>query len=172
MGVSNLRIVVAPGWRVIKGGVPWEKRYSRILPVCTSLTETEFQALCGEFWTQLVWAAKKTARGEFRAAQRAVHLHLIENSLRVFQEEALLEGGQAHPFGRRAERWLREDQLSDTGTGTAPDRATLMMVVARLADAFERSSTLVARRKNWSVRGHADVRRWLSEMSKTSTDFG
>jgi hypothetical protein len=161
-GVADLRIVAAPGWRIIKGGALWEGRYSRIAPLRESLTESEFNGLCGEFWAQLVWAAKKTARGEFRASQRGIHGHLIENSLRILQEEALLDGRPACPLGRRAEHWLTGEQLKGTAFGTSPDRASLTAALGQIADVFSRSSAAVAARNGWSHGDYAQVRAWLA----------
>jgi hypothetical protein len=167
-GVSDLRIVVAPGWRVIKGGAPWEARYSRIAPYRAAMGENEFNALCGNFWAQLVWAAKRAARGEFRACQRGIHEHLVESSLRMLQEEALLGGRQAYPLGRRAELWMTGDQLEGTDFGTRPDRADLMNALARVADAFLKSSAAVAAANAWKHSEYAEIRAWLAGLKSAS----
>jgi hypothetical protein len=163
-GVENLRIVAAPGWRVIKGGAPWERRYSRIAPLRLRLSRGEFDAVCGEFWTQLVWAAKKAERGELRASQRALHVHLIENSLRMLQEEALLAGRAARPLGRRAEDWMTPAQLEGTDFSTAPDRDALLSGMERIMDAFEGSSLAVAAANGWEAGRHDEVRAWLNAL--------
>jgi hypothetical protein len=160
-GVANLRIVAAPGWKVIKGGRAWERRYARISPLRMPMAREEFDRLCGEFWTQLVWAAKKAERGEFRAAQRALHLHLVENSLRMLQEEALLEGRAALPLGRRAEGWLTAEQAEATDFATAPERDALLSALGRIMGVFEKSSGAVAARNGWEAPRHAEVRAWL-----------
>lgn len=161
-GVANLRIVAAPGWKVIKGGRDWETRYSRISPLRLPLSRGEFDRLCGEFWTQLVWSAKKAERGEFRASQRALHVHLIENSLRMLQEEALLEGRAARPLGRRAEGWMTPEQLEGTDFSTALDRDALLSGMQRIMDVFEKSSLAVASRNGWDSSRHDEVRAWLN----------
>jgi hypothetical protein len=161
-GVSSLRIAAAPGWKVIKGGARWEKRYARITPQLAAMTEAQFEVICGEFWVELVWAAKKVARGEFRAGQRAVHEHLIENSLRLFREEALLDGRPAHYVGRRAESWFTPEQLQATEGGTRPDRAVLMDALARISTEFAASSARLAERNTWRPRPHSEVRAWLA----------
>lgn len=161
-GVSELRIVVGPGWRMVKGGARWERRYSRITPKRLPMTEIEFAGLCGNFWAQLVWAAKKVERGEFRASQRGIHEHLIDNSLRMLQEEALLGGRQAYPLGRRAELWLTAEQLDGTAFATRPDRATLMNAVERISDVFSRSSAAVAAANGWRHGECSEVRAWLA----------
>jgi hypothetical protein len=170
-GVLNLRIVVAPGWDVIKGGAPWQRRYSRITSARAALSEADFNALCGEFWTQLVWAAKKAVRGEHRASQRALHLHLLENSLRILQEEALQEGRLAYPLGRRAELWLTQEQLRATEIHSAPEQAGLLAAIERIADAFEKSSAAVAARNGWSPARSAEVRTWLAGLRASQTEI-
>jgi hypothetical protein len=163
-GVSSLKIAAAPGWRVIKGGAEWEKRYARITPSQASMTEADFGRICGEFWVELVWTAKKVARGEYRAAQRAIHEHLIENSLRIFREDALVDGRTAYFVGRRAESWFTPEQLTATRDGTRPEAAALWAVLARIADEFAASSGRLAKRKGWAVREFPEVRAWLSAL--------
>ena len=160
-GVDDLRIVAAPGWRVIKGGRAWELRYSRIAPLRAGLTEAGYRELCGNFWAQAVWAAKKAARGEYRACQRAVHGQLLERCLRMIQEEAALGGRPSHPFGRRAEQWMTAGQLEETSFATAPERSALMGALGRVTLAFHRASGSVATLRGWGRDEHAEVRAWL-----------
>jgi hypothetical protein len=161
-GVTNLRIVVGPGWKMIKGGNLWEKRYSRITPERPWLTEAEFRGKCGEFWTQLVWVAKKVERGEFRAGQRGFHEHLLENTFRILQEEARLEGRQSYPLARRAERWLTPEQIEATSGGTRPDRDALIAALRQVADMFSKSCAAVSTKTGWQTRDNAEVRAWLA----------
>jgi hypothetical protein len=161
-GVANLRIVAAPGWKVIKGGGAWEKRYARLRPLRMPLSEAEFNGICGVFWTQLVWTAKKAQRGEFRAAQRAFHLQLVESALRMLQEGALQNGRQAFPLGRHAEAWLTEEQRKDTAFGTAPDRENLLAALGRITVVFELSSLAVAAKNGWTVGRYPEARAWLT----------
>jgi len=168
-GVASLRIVAGPGWRVIKGGEAWERRYARIAPLQVPLGEREFEGLCGEFWTQLVWAAKKAARGEYRASRRALHLHLVENCLRILQEEALLEGKKSYPFGRRAEQWLSPDQLMGTDIRVGADRTSLLAALGQISDTFEKASAAVAAGRGWRQRQPAEVRAWLARIGATPT---
>jgi len=167
-GVTDLRIVVAPGWRVVKGGALWEARYSRIKPYRAVMTEGEFNGLCGHFWAQLVWTAKKAERGELRACQRGLHEHLVDSSLRMLQEEALLGGRQAYPLGRRAEQWLTSEQLAGTDFATRPDRAALMGAVGQIAGVFSMSSAAVAAAKGWRRGDYAEVRAWLAGLGRVT----
>ncbi|HEY5079282.1 MAG TPA: hypothetical protein VII43_05525 [Opitutaceae bacterium] len=168
-GVADLRIVVGPGWRMVKGGAAWERRYSRINPLRPEMTGQEFAALCCNFWAQAVWAAKKAQRGEFRASQRGIHEHLAEGCLRILQEEAILAGRKAYPLGRRAETWLTQEQLGGTASGTRPDRAALLAAVGEAARVFSASSAAVAAARGWSLEEAAQVRAWLASSTGTGT---
>jgi len=165
-GVSSFRIVAAPGWKVLKGGVAWEKRYARVAPSQASMTEAEFEQVCGEFWVVLASTSKKVARGEFRAAQREIHENLIENSLQIFREDALADGRKAYFVGRRAESWFTPEQLRATMDGTRPERAALWAALANIRDEFAASSNRLARRKNWSVREYPEVSAWLAALPR------
>jgi hypothetical protein len=163
-GVANLRGVVGSGWRMIKGGPLWESRYSRVTFASTPLTQEEFSTWCGEFWSQLVWVAKKVKRGEFRAAQRGIHEHLIENTLRMLEQEALLDGLKAFPRGRRAELWMSPEQLKATDVNTRPEGPVLILALGQVCDAFEKSSAAVAAKKGWKLRDSAPTRVWLGSL--------
>ncbi|HXN36046.1 MAG TPA: aminoglycoside 6-adenylyltransferase [Opitutaceae bacterium] len=161
-GVADLRGVAGSGWRVIKGGALWERRYSRISFFSAPAGEEEFNAWCGEFWSQFVWVAKKVRRGEFRAAQRGIHEHLVENTLRMLEQEAMLDGRKAFPRGRRAELWLTPEQMRATDICTRPERSVLVPALGQIGDAFARSSAAVAAGRGWKVRDSAGIRAWLS----------
>jgi hypothetical protein len=163
-GVESFRIVAGPGWRVVKGGAPWEERYRRVTPLGVELTLAQFRDLCGEFWTQLVWAAKKAARGELRASQRALHVHLLENAFRILQEEALLEGRRAYPLSRRAEGWLTAEQLAGTDIHSSPDKMALLQALTRISGLFAEASRSVATRRGWSPPETERVRSWLATL--------
>jgi hypothetical protein len=160
-GIDDLRIVAAPGWKMIKGGAEWQARYSRLLPLKDPMTMAEFQALFREFWTQLVWAAKKAERGEGIASQRAVHRHLVENLLRMAQEEALLAGNPARPFGRRAESWLKPAIAEAIAAGTRPDRKSLESAISLIATAFDGASAAVAAQNAWPAPDASNLKTWL-----------
>ena len=163
LGIEEFRIVAAPGWRVVKGGAVWERRYARLSPFRSDLTAREFERLCGEFWTQLVWAAKKRARGEYLACQWGIHEHLMGPALRILQEQAHLEGRDSYPLARRAEGWLEANQLSALAGGTRPEPAALAASLSDLAGLFEGASAAVAAAKGWRVPATADVRDWLRD---------
>ena len=126
------------------------------------MTQGEFAALCGNFWAQAVWAAKKAQRGEFRACQRGIHEHLVEGCLRAFQEEAILAGRQSYPLGRRAESWLTQEQAAATSAGTRPEKGPLLDAVSRLSAEFARSAAAIAAARGWPAPNPSELRSWLS----------
>jgi hypothetical protein len=161
-GIRSLRIVAAPGWKMIKGGPEWESRYSRITAVDTVMTEAEFTGVCGEFWTQAVWAAKRAARGELLASQRAVHFSMMEAALRLFQVEAAMDGRHSYPLGRRAETWLGAQQTRALAQGTKPERESMIKGINETSREFEASSIRVAQGNHWRTPDFAGVREWLA----------
>jgi hypothetical protein len=161
-GVADLRGVVGSGWRMIKGGSVWEGRYARISHLSNPLRREEYDQWCGEFWSQLVWVAKKVGRGEYRAAQRGVHEHLLENTLRMLEQEALLGGIKAFPRGRRSELWMTREQLSATDVSSRPERAALATALLQISDAFSNSSSAVAAKRGWPTRDYGGIRAWLA----------
>jgi hypothetical protein len=168
-GTEDLRRVAGLGWKVIKGGASWEKRYSRIVPFRRVLTKQSFDSLCGEFWSQLVWAAKKTDRGEYLAAQRTFHEVLFERCLYLLEEEALLGGKPARPFARRAEQWMDSERLEDAKIAVSPSRESLFLALRRVAALFADLSSSLAQKNGWEAGGYVEIRTWLGEKSISST---
>jgi hypothetical protein len=165
IGISRLRGAAGTGWKIIKGGAAWEKRYSRLTPCEFPMTEEEFAALCGEFWVQAVWAAKRAMRGELIASQRTIHRYVIEGCLRMFEEEVILAGGKAYPRGRRAEIWLTESQERVANAGTTPERESLLETLSHLSREFSRSSEAVGRQRGWPDVDRTEVRGWITSLS-------
>jgi Streptomycin adenylyltransferase len=165
VGVSRLRGAAGTGWKVVKGGAAWEKRYSRLTPCEFPMSEREFKALCGEFWVQAVWAAKRTRRGELIASQRTIHRYVIEACLRMFEEEVLLDGKKAYPRGRRAETWLTASQAAVANAGTSPERESLLETLSHLSHEFARSSEAVGTGRGWPIGDYAEIRGWITSLS-------
>jgi hypothetical protein len=162
-GTEDLRRVAGRGWKMIKGGRDWENRYGRLKPFRAALTERAFDELCGEFWSHLIWAVKKAERGEYFAAQRAFHEVLQEKTLRLLEEEGLLDRKPADPLGRRAEQWLSQERLERARIPTHPDRASLFAAFHRIAALFTDVAEAVSRKNNWDLRPFAEVRAWLAK---------
>ena len=160
-GTEDLRRVAGLGWKMVKGGRSWEDRYGRIKSFRAPLGERKFYELCGEFWSQMVWARKKIARGEFLAAQRAFHEILFEHTLCLLEEEVVLKGGDAKPFGRHAEDWLSPDRLRAAKISVSPDHDSLLAALKGVSVLFSGVSEAVAKNQGWEFKSHAEIRAWL-----------
>lgn len=171
-GVRDLKIVACPGWRVVKGGAAWERRYARLgqeLP-WPRLNENEFHEVCAAFWAAAVWTAKKVARGELRAAQRHFHISLTESLWRLLEEEAREQSRPARPEARRAERWLPPERVGQTGFATAAEEAAMRRALAEAAAAFDAVAAALAGQRGWIYRDFSAVRLWLNEQTTRAGD--
>lgn len=168
-GIEDLQGVAGSGWRIIKGGDKWIQRYMRLKPFQERLRRNEFDLLCGEFWSHFVWAVKKVQRGEYIAAQRAIHEVLLEKTICLLAEEGLLEGRSAGPRGRRAERWLSPARLQSVKILTHPDRDSLFAAFDRVSALFADVSEIVAQKNGWECRSYAEIRAWLGAQSSRTT---
>jgi len=162
-GIEDLRGVAGSGWRLVKGGEKWKQRYGRLRPFQERLTRQEFDQLCGEFWSHLVWGIKKVQRGEYLAAQRAIHEILVEKTLRLLSEEALLDGNLAGPRGRRAENWLSPTRLQAVRIVSYADRASLIAAFQQVVTLFVSVSDVVSDRNGWGSQSYSDTRAWMNE---------
>ncbi len=168
-GVGDFRRVAGLGWKVIKGGVPWERRYSRVSHHRKALDEYRFREITQAFWTHSVWVAKKAQRGEYTAARRGYHETLMEVALELFEEEALIDGKAAAPLGRRAEQWLGDSRLIAVKESAGPGRVSLLHAIAQLSAAVHEASENLAVRRSWPLPQSDEVRRWLAEQGATSS---
>lgn len=166
-GVRDLKIVACPGWRVIKGGPAWERRYARLGDVAPwpRLDENAYHEVCAAFWAAAVWTSKKVARGELRAAQRHFHISLTESLWRLLEEEARAQSLPARPEARRAERWLPAERVGQTGFATAAEGDALRRALAEAAAAFDVVATALAGKRGWVYRDFSAARAWLSEQN-------
>ncbi len=156
-GVRDLRIVAAPGWRVVKGGPAWERRYARLGPAVPwpVPTAADLAAHVAAFDAGLVWVVKKLRRGEGRAAQREFHRTLLERTWILLEHEARARGTAARPEARRAESWLPAALRDATGFATSPDPAVLAPAVLRTLTVFDEAAARLG-----AARGSAPLRAW------------
>jgi streptomycin adenylyltransferase len=146
----------------VKGGNKWARRYGRLEPFQERITEREFSGLCGEFWSHFVWATKKVLRGEFLAAQRALHEVLLEKTLCLLAEEELSQGHRAGPRGRRAEAWLSVERLEAIKFTSHPSRDSLLTTFGRLLILFSDVSNNLAETHQWQTDNYSEVQNWIA----------
>ena len=165
--MRDLRIVACPGWKVLKGGAAWERRYTRLgreVP-WPRLTEAALRAHADTFWATAVWVAKKVARGELRAAQREFHRVLVEKIWLVLEDEARDRTPQVRPEARRAERWLPPAQVAETAFATAPDAQAMTAALEEAADTFAAVCARLAVTRGWGLDDPTALRRWLASQA-------
>jgi len=170
-GVHNLRLVAKPGYRVILGGAPWERRYAAMeiawpVPIFASEDLREHTAA---FWRHAVWVAKKILRSELRAALRWQHVEMREHVYALLEEEARLAGRNPRPEARKAERWLDERRLTQTAITTGPDQSTLAKALLAELTLFRDVSRSVAESHGFPLPDYSAVEAWLrAELAKVA----
>lgn len=162
-GIRDLQIVACPGWRVVKGGAAWQRRYTRLGTAVPwpALTEPDLHAHCAEFWAAAVWTTKKISRGELRAAQREFHRTLGEKIWLLLEREARAQHAPARPEARRAETWLAPARVEQTEFATRPDPAALRHALRQAVAVFDDVSASLARRHGWTLPDFSAVRAWI-----------
>ncbi len=162
-GIRLLRLVVKPGFRVIKGTAIWSNRMEALKRPWPEaiMNYKEFVFHQSAFWRRATWILKKLARGEFRAALRSYWIDLVEASYGILEEEARLIGKYARPDARYAETWLSEERILQTSIMTAPDRQVLGEALLSQIDLFKSASTRVASMRRFSLPNHSAIEAWL-----------
>jgi hypothetical protein len=162
-GVEDFRCVAGRGWKIVKGGAAWEKRYGRLTPFQRGLTEEMFQQHVSSARAHAVWIAKKILRGELIAARRMLHRGLIETTIKLMEEEALAAGKAARPEGRRAETWLKAERSASLDGRSSLERRILAAELLRQAALAEEVGHAVAASRGWGLEDAPDLHRWLRE---------
>ncbi len=113
-----------------------------------ALNASDFLEVVNDFWFHVVWAAKKTRRGEFWTAKSCVDGYMKQHLLRVVEWRY---ANQANTWysGRFLERWAPPDLLEDLEGVFAhyagPDIWQALQNTARL---FDRVARETAEREN------------------------
>ena len=162
-GVHNLRLVARPGCRVVLGGPAWERRYAALAVAWPEpeFTAADFEQQVAAFWRHAVWVAKKTLRGELRAALRWHHVELREHLYALLAEEARLAGRAPRPEARQAEQWLDRARLQQTSLASGPDQGLLARALLAELALFREVSERVAAARGWARPDRAAVEAWL-----------
>ena len=169
--IHNLRLVAGPGCRVVLGGPAWEQRLTELEVEWpgTLLAAEDFRQHAAAFWRHAVWIAKKTMRGELRAALRWHHTVLLEQVYALLAEEARLAGRGPRPEARKAEQWLDEARLRQTAIATGPDQASLAAALLAEMTLFREVSQRVAAQRGFALPDYGAGESWLrAELAKVS----
>lgn len=162
-GIYNTRLIVRPGYKILIGGVAWQKRLTALTVDWPEVrfTAEDFRDTLTGFWRHAVWVHKKTMRGEVQAARRWFHAELVERRWVLLAEEARLAGRPARPEARKAERWLDTRRLEQTAITTSPDRRALAKALLAEMALFEEVSRSVAQSRGFTEPDYAAVAAWL-----------
>ncbi len=104
-GLGGLSVVLRDGYRFIKGEAEWGVFFRRIATEIapTRLSDEQVRQLAEGFVCDYVSTLRKVDRGEFLAAQRWLHHHLVEVNFRLLHELRQRKGLASFPDGRRLE---------------------------------------------------------------------
>lgn len=170
-GVHNLRLVARPGYRVILGGPAWERRYAALAVAWPEpeFTAGDFDRHTAAFWRHAVWVAKKTLRGELRAAQRWQQVEMREHLYALLAEEARQAGRPPRPEARQAEQWLGAARLRQTEHPVGPDPRLLARALLAELALFREVSAGMAARQGWKQTADPALEAWLrAELGKVA----
>ena len=137
--LTDLATVLAGGFRVLKGeGAygPLLARIAREVPV-TRLDDAAVRLEADGFVCDYVSTWRKVERGEWIAAQRWLHLQLVECNLRLLHELRLRRGEVSFPDGRRLEL-LAEPLADEVVVRATPEAESLRAALPRCASAHRR----------------------------------
>ncbi len=163
-GIANLRLIAAPGCRLLVGGEEWRRHLDALAAPWpdAELTADDYARVVSGYWRHLVWVAKKAARGESLAAQRWHFVHGRDHLWRLLAEDARLAGREARPEARYAETWLLPEDLALMRRPWPADSGPLSARLREEIGLFQRVAARVARMRGFVLNPHEDLVRWLS----------
>ncbi len=125
--LGDIKLVMAGGFRVLKGGAAWQRFYDRVVAEVPEpgLSDAEVRNLVAGATVDLISIRRKLARGELRAAQRWLHTGLAETNFRLLHEWRRRRCERTYHDGRRAELYLPEDELVLVSVSAELDREAL-----------------------------------------------
>ncbi len=126
--LGDLTIVLRPGFRVLKGGAVWSGFFERLLREVPdpSLDNGAVQYLGDCAFADFVSLERKVQRGELVAAQRWLHVHLVETHLKLLHEYRTRQGLRSYHDGRRIEQVLTAAELEPVRVEARPDADELL----------------------------------------------
>jgi len=170
-GIANTRLVVAPGYRVVIGGSPWEAKLAALKVDWPrrDMVDRDFRDVVEGFWRHAVWVHKKIMRGETRAALRWFHREVAERGWILLEEEARIAGHPSRPEARKAEQWLDGKRLGQTAIATSVDQRVLAQALLGEMDLFEDVSRNIANSRGFTLNDYSAVAAWMRAKLTTMT---
>lgn len=163
-GIANLRLIAAPGCRLLVGGEEWRRHLAALAAPWpeAGLTAEDFAREVSGYWRHVAWAAKKAARGESLAAQRWHLVHGRDHLWRLLAEDARLAGRGSRPEARYAEAWLPAEDLALMRQPWPAVAGELLPRLRGEMELFRRVAARVAGARGFVLNPHEDLARWLS----------
>lgn len=134
--LTDLALVVRPGYRVEKGESAWGNFFRYIIAnfPAPRLTDGQIRSLAEGFVCDYISARRKIDRGELAAAQRWLHHQLAETNFRLLHELRQRRGELSLPDARRLE-WLADPLLVDMVTVRAlPAPQSIQLATERASE--------------------------------------
>jgi hypothetical protein len=129
IALNEMATCLATGYRFLKGEKQWGSFYARVAAEMPGvrLGDAEVRQLADVFLCELLWVQQKLERGEFAAAQLALHRSLAETNFRLVRELQLRRREPLPSFGlaRRVETLLRADELARVSIDAPLEREAL-----------------------------------------------
>lgn len=130
VALNEMSTCLASGFSFWKGQDKWGEFYGRIAREMPGvrLNDADIAALAGVFLSELLWVLQKISRGEFSAAQLALHRQLGETNFRFLRELRLRRGQPLPSFGlgRRVEALVSPAELAWVRIDARLDRAEML----------------------------------------------
>jgi predicted nucleotidyltransferase len=153
--LQDLAIVLRPGYRVLRGGDGWSRFFARVVSEvpdrCLSDGEVRRMADCA--YADFVSLQRKVKRGELIAAQRWLHLHLVETNLKLIYEHCVRCGRPIHHDARRVEWMLQPEEQAMLRATAHPSAADLLAAAQHaIATTAKMVSLLTGAAPGWAHR--------------------
>jgi hypothetical protein len=132
--IRDLGSVLRTGFIINKGGPEWGKFFHAIAALANGrLNVDEIVGLGNSFVIDFLTAHAKLARGEYRAAQRWLHVNLGETNFKLLHQLALTNGEPTYADARRIEFTASPDMLTDVTIRALPEYDSLVLALERSA---------------------------------------
>lgn len=129
--LSDLALVLRPGYRLLKGEAAWGKLFERVATAIppTRLDDGAIVEIAAGFICDYISTRQKIARGELLAAQRWLHHQLAEVNFHLLHELKQREGAKTFPDARRLERVIDDRWRRAVTVAALPERESLAAAV-------------------------------------------
>lgn len=111
--LGSLAVVLRPGFRVVKGAARWEAFLRKVVEDVPDprLDDEAVKRKADCAFADFVSIQRKLNRGELVAAQRWLHIHLVQTNLELLHELRLRNGDVSFHDGRRLEQVASDEEM-------------------------------------------------------------